>query len=51
MFGIENGYALHAKCRYLFVPGIQVDTDADDHGHERIMFFGMYPHGMESVII
>ena len=28
-----------------------MDTDADDHGHEGIMLFGVYPHGMKSVII
>ena len=28
-----------------------MDTDADDYGYEGIMLFGVYPHGMQSVII
>ena len=28
-----------------------MDAYADDHAHEGIMLFGVYPHGMKSVII
>ena len=51
MFVLCVGYLLFTKSVCLFVPGIQMDTDADDHGHEGIMFFCMNPHGVQSVII
>ena len=34
-----------------FVPCVQMDADPNDHGHERVMLFGMDHHGMKTVMV
>ncbi len=57
MAGLERGFSKVYKLYLRFLLGtllqscIQMDTDADDHGEERITFSGVDAHIMKMVII